>query len=272
MEEYLYHYTSIETLLLILKNKTIAFNSLQNVDDLEECDSKDVQQIGKICYVSCWTDDSSESIPMWNMYTPNMQGVRIKLRKFPFRKYRFKSGEYHFKSDAETYIDYEKLYNEDKTTIAAEPQLIKVIYTNDDNLIYPNIKSVKEEIQKLNDGKIKRTVSTNYSLKNVGKYKRKNWEFQNEFRYIINMSLWSMKELENCKCCDDQLKLFERIEDNKYKAPYNLFFLSLADEALEDLEILLGPKINEAQEEIIKLIVEKYSPSAKILKSNLKIK
>lgn len=272
MDEYLYHYTSIETLLLILKNKTIAFNSLQNVDDLEENNSKDIQQIGKICYVSCWTDDASESIPMWNMYTPNMQGVRIKLKRFPFKKYRFKCGEYHFKSDVETFIDYEKLYNENKTTIAGEPQLSKVIYTNDEELIYPNIKSVKEEIQKLNDGRLRKTALTNYSLKNIGRYKRKNWEFQHECRYIINMSLWSMKELENCKSCDEQLKLIERIEDIKYKAPYNLFFLNLTNEALNDLEILLGPKITEAQEEIVKLIVEKYCPTAKILKSNLKIK
>ena len=44
-EDYLYHYTSIENLLLILKNKTIAFNSLQNVDDLEERDSEDIKQV-----------------------------------------------------------------------------------------------------------------------------------------------------------------------------------------------------------------------------------
>ncbi len=31
--DYLYHYTSIENLALILKNKTIRFNSLINVDD-----------------------------------------------------------------------------------------------------------------------------------------------------------------------------------------------------------------------------------------------
>lgn len=86
------------------------------------------------------------------------------------------------------------------------------------------------------------------------------------------MSLWSMKELENCKSYDDQLNLIERIEDTKYKAPYNLFFLNLTNEALDNLEILLGPKITEAQKEIIKLIVEKYCPSAKILKSGLKIK
>lgn len=272
MDEYLYHYTSVENLLLILKNKTLAFNSLQNVDDLEECNSKDIQQIGKICYVSCWTNDETESIPMWSMYTPNMQGVRIKLKKFPFKKYKFKCGEYHFKSDVETYFDYEKLYNENKTTIAGEIQLIKVTYTDDEKLIYPNVKTIKEELKKLNDGKMERTISTSYSLKDIGKYKRKNWEFQNEFRYIINMSLWSMKELENCKNCDDQLKLIERIEDVKYRAPYNLFFLNLENEALDDLEILIGPKTTEAQQEIIKLIVEKYCPSAKILKSTLKIK
>lgn len=34
--DYLYHYTSIETLALILKNNTLCFNNLLNVDDSEE--------------------------------------------------------------------------------------------------------------------------------------------------------------------------------------------------------------------------------------------
>ena len=33
MNEYLYHYTSIETLALILKNRTIKFNNLMNVNE-----------------------------------------------------------------------------------------------------------------------------------------------------------------------------------------------------------------------------------------------
>lgn len=40
MNQYLYHYTSIETLALILKNRTIRFNNLQNVDDPEEAETK----------------------------------------------------------------------------------------------------------------------------------------------------------------------------------------------------------------------------------------
>ena len=34
--EYLYHYTNIETLALILKNRTIRFNSLDRMDDLQK--------------------------------------------------------------------------------------------------------------------------------------------------------------------------------------------------------------------------------------------
>ena len=40
--KYLYHYTSLETLALILKNKTICFNNLLNVDDLEEPSTQDM--------------------------------------------------------------------------------------------------------------------------------------------------------------------------------------------------------------------------------------
>ena len=40
----------------------------------------------KFVYVSCWTEDSEESIPLWNLYTPNMHGVRIRMPEFPFKK------------------------------------------------------------------------------------------------------------------------------------------------------------------------------------------
>ena len=65
--EYLYHYTNIETLALILKNRTIRFNSLDKMDDLQEQQTADIKNIGQFCYISSWTDDSTESIPMWNM-------------------------------------------------------------------------------------------------------------------------------------------------------------------------------------------------------------
>ena len=88
----LYHYTSFETLALILTNRTICFNSLQYVDDIEEAETEDMSNFGKYVYVSCWTDDSEESIALWNLYTPKMHGVRIGLPRFPFKKHKYMKG------------------------------------------------------------------------------------------------------------------------------------------------------------------------------------
>lgn len=41
--EYLYHYTNIETLALILRNQTIRFNSLDKMDDLQEQQTADIK-------------------------------------------------------------------------------------------------------------------------------------------------------------------------------------------------------------------------------------
>lgn len=56
----IYHYTSIDTLEKILSNRTIRFNNLNNVDDLEE---RFYSPYSKYVFVSCWTDSPVESIP-----------------------------------------------------------------------------------------------------------------------------------------------------------------------------------------------------------------
>ena len=58
----IYHYTTIENLALILKNKTLRFNALTNVDDMDEGITKD-RNLQKFIFVSCWGDNSEESIP-----------------------------------------------------------------------------------------------------------------------------------------------------------------------------------------------------------------
>src|ERR1035437_2087423 len=85
--EFLYHYTSIESLAMILSTKKIKFNSLINVDDLIEGQCKEYQDIGQYYFVSSWTDLEEESLPFWNMYTPNMKGVRIKMPSDLFNEY-----------------------------------------------------------------------------------------------------------------------------------------------------------------------------------------
>ena len=42
--EYLYHYTNIETLALILQNHSFRFNSLDKMDDLQEQETADLKK------------------------------------------------------------------------------------------------------------------------------------------------------------------------------------------------------------------------------------
>ena len=50
--EYLYHYTSLESLALILKNRTIRLNPLDKMDDIQEQKTADIENIGKFVFVS----------------------------------------------------------------------------------------------------------------------------------------------------------------------------------------------------------------------------
>ena len=53
--------------------------------------------------------------------------------------------------------------------------------------------------------------------------------------------------------------------------PSKRFYVDFDEEVLKDLKILLGPKVTEAEEEIVRLIVKEYCPTAQISKSKLKI-
>ena len=73
----IYHYTSIDTLSLILKHKKIKFNRLDFVNDPLEGFSSNFLDSQKLAYVSCFTKRKDDSIPMWAMYTEKFKGIRI---------------------------------------------------------------------------------------------------------------------------------------------------------------------------------------------------
>lgn len=259
MVEYLYHYTSIENLALILKNRTIKYNNLLNVDDPEEAETEDLGKAGRHCLVSCWTSSSEDIIPMWNMYTPDMRGVRIKMRQYPFRQYTYNKGEAYFTENVHSYINYNSVTN---VSIAANYLLLeKVEYTEDEELLKPKI--------------ITRTLdSINVTFENIGRCKRSCWEFQQECRYIIRTAPWSIKELENVKTPEEQMQLFNRILDINNIQFCNEIFLDLTDDAFEGMEILLAPKTTDAEYIIVEALLEKYCKgmNVKVRKSRIRIR
>lgn len=277
--EYLYHYTSLETLALILYNKTICFNNLLYVDDQEEAETEDMGNFGKFVYVSCWTKDEKESIPLWNMYTPNMQGVRIRMPKFPFKKYRYKKGELFFTEDIETYINMKKMYDENKASIAStEPHLVEIEYTEEHDKLYPKIRTescigaLKVVLGESSLDDIgANNAKVEYSFKELGRWKHENWSFEKEWRYIITVTPMGIQDMSRLSF-EGRSEMFRKLEDRTLNPPYERLFLDISDEALEDIEIVFGPRMSEPEKIMAKALLKQYCPHAEYRESSLRIK
>lgn len=261
-DDFLYHYTSIQTLALILKNKKFKFNNLLYVDDLDEAETADMGLFGRHCLVSCWTSVCDDIIPMWNMYSSDMRGVRIKMRKNPFKEYIYSLNELHFISETKSCINYYSAYTKMVSIAPDCPLLIEVDYTDNEDDLKPSVVSRSEN-------------GINIYLEKLGKYKRKYWSFQQECRYKICTAPWTMEELENIKTVEEQVELFNnRILDKNTDRYCNEIYLDLADDAFENMEILLGPKATEGDKILVESLVKNYCSGfqVNIERSKLRIK
>lgn len=265
---HLYHYTNIENLALILKNKTIRFNPLDRMDDLQEKEASDVKNIGKIFYVSSWTEDETESIPMWNMYASLKAGIRIKMKSIPFENRGHNYDEikralppamkFEVQGDPpKTLIPYSDMITHGFLVVPndAERILHKVEYTSDKNKLCPRLLSYVNEQMRI-------------SFEPIGKYKNMHWEFQHEWRYIFCMVshdiIAAPKDQNNAF-----IKTMERILVGDYEQAIPFYDIPITQEAFSEMEITLSPRISAGNRIIVENLIEKYNPSAKISDSSL---
>ena len=250
-EDFLYHYTTLDKLALILRNRTIRLNPLDKMDDLQENISSDVKNFGRIFFASSWTDEATESIPMWKMYAPMENGVRIGLPKNPIKRY---PAQMTIKETGEV-IDYDvlipstELYKNGIYTTEYEKLsiLIKMNYTNDLNLLEPKILGEDEK---------------SLVISSFGKYKSKFWEFQKEWRYL----LWFIKPNAWNKGND----FFKEVCAGNVTLPISYFDLKIDDECFNKMEVLASPKMSEGNRILLDLLIKRYNPTALLRESGLK--
>lgn len=254
--KYLYHYTNIDSLALILKNKTIRLNSLDKMDDLQEQETADIKNLGQFIYVSSWTDDEKESIPMWNMYANIKAGVRIKMVANPFKRHKtlvtniLKAG-YSIvgnpNAELDTFLPLEDMM--DKNYFVAESYsgeiLKKVQYTMDVSLLYPPVNHSDEQKIKIETGIL-------------GIYKNQHWKFQKEWRYrmtIVSFVFGSPSEMEKQFTLTAN-KIYRGMEKQVF--PY--YDLQIDEEAYRQMEITLSPRITPGNRELIMNTILRYNP------------
>lgn len=249
-EEFLYHYTTLDKLALILRNRTIRLSPLDKMDDLQENMTSDVKNFGRIFFASSWTEEATESIPMWKMYASMESGVRIGLPKNPFKRYP----EQATVKETGELIDYDVLipiselhqkgiYTTEHEKISI---LVKMNYTYDLNLLEPKILGENEK---------------SLVISPFGKYKSKFWEFQKEWRYL----LWFIKP----DPWNNGNNFFEEVLAGNVTLPINYFDLKIDDGCFNKMEVLISPKMSEGNRILLDTLIERYNPTALLKKSDL---
>lgn len=265
MRDYLYHYTSVETLEKILENKTFRFSSLLTVDDMAESKTKDFGNYGRFCYVSCWTSKTEETSSLWSEYT-NKKGVRIKLPKniFPtvldFPNIPKNNSNILIEGESGQKFEYTKGITKIESIIGMTfipriTELFPVTYTEDKFLLNLSVTS---------ENRIDQTL--------IGRFKHKSiWEHQQEWRYKLFGLPFSIDEFYDLHITAQFDSAIQSLSKNS-DLICESFDLPVNDEKFKDMEIVLSSLLNENERKKVKELVNKFNPTAKIIESSIQIR
>ena len=255
----IYHYTSIETLALILKSKSIRFNRLDNVDDLEESmygSGPKNQNLSKYIFVSCWTKSEEENLALWKMYA-GYNGIRIGLDENLFVSYPntpFDTIESFYKDIFHFGPDYCAAQQNNLTKLEEVKYIDSPRFAvNDLVCISGNTLSIKTS--------------------NWGLVKSKEWAIQQESRFRIQTLplnyayvksysaeiLNTMDRMVLTKAIIEVIPAIVRSIEEDYKPQTSELFMPIKDDALNNMEIMMGPQTSDAQRLIVEALVQDLS-------------
>lgn len=262
----IYHYTTIESLALILKHKTLLFNRLDCVDDTEEGSvvSSGIA-IGKYVFVSCWTESAEESIPLWKMYAGDKMGVRIGLEKEMFRKYLYVNpflGGQQWSGSIVLPLSREQL--------EAPDHVVLPILTYDGDFFYRRVQYVDNVGEKTNNAveitpDAEGHTTAHISFGEIGKYKHNRWAFQNETRFVLTILPFNPLHAKPKEVGSIALNSYMQ----NRPVGFDKYFMHLDETILDNIEITLSPGATAGQRIIVESLAKQFAPNATIKPSSL---
>lgn len=267
-----YHYTTIDSLAMIMSSQSIKFNRLDKVDDFEErTESKNVK-LWQYIFVSCWTENAEESIPLWRMYSGNTHGVRICMDVEMFADNII--GGNNVPSDIPhggsfvSKIKPEDIFCKEYSVLPISQKLQD--YKND-TLFYCHVEYVNDVNEKTKDAyqltmKDNVHASSNINFGEIGKYKNNRWAFQQESRFRLLILPCNPFRMDS----DVAGTIIFNTIHNSVPVPISEYFLKLRPEILDKIEITLHPNSTVSDRILVEALCDKYAQNAVIKDSLLK--
>lgn len=269
----IFHYTSVESLALILESKKIRFTRLDGVDDLREAQNHAGIRFGQYFFVTCWTCDRAESIPQWHMYSRSMEGVRIELPAYPFQEKPLKPPESWVRVQTSGAMHAPLSLEE----IFASDYMVVPSFMNRDQFAGPveYVDDIEERYQKSisrteSDGKVNVRVQRLFDL---ARLKSREWAFQKEYRFalFVTPSMPVPREGPGATPAMD-VQYGASVANalvNGVAPPVRHLDVDLDQAALEQLVVRLGPLCSPGQRLLVEALLEKYAPGAQLEESAL---
>ncbi len=269
----IYHYTSVESLALILKTRNLRFSRLDGVDDVGEAQTHAGIDFGKFFFVSCWTQQAEESIPQWSMYSNEMQGVRLELPDYPFPRepLRPKVGWTNFQEQGEILspIPFETLCGPSYFIV---PLFLKpdffagpVNYVSNVTDVY--VRSIRREVD------LNRNVNLHIeALHLLPRQKSIDWEFQKEYRFSLYVMPLPPDPQAEPGSESHFLAATQNISNcfiNNIGPDITHIDIPLSPIAFKDLVVRTGPLATPGAKACVEALVAKFAPDARIEPSAL---
>ncbi|MCL8298900.1 DUF2971 domain-containing protein [Pseudomonas mosselii] len=254
LPERLYHYTSVDTLGLILANQTLRFARLDGVNDPEEAMAEDLPLASTLVFTSSWTAEAKESLPMWSMYT-GLTGVRIALPINPFRGRRAPT-VYEKGGAMQTFDGRVSLTREGDSWHTYSSMVFgpnKIYYTDD--LPYRNGSCLLAD-----------HGTWSVQLHDLGMVKNTHWSYEKEWRFKVIAAPFEVQLKEP----DPLSHPFYDLK--QYPVREKWVDLPLDPSCLAEIEVVLGPKVSEEQARRVEALLAAHAPGGRILRSTIKIR
>jgi len=246
---YLYQYTTMSSVLAILENKTIRFTRLDSLNDLNEGCCGEYAHLKKYVYISSWSADERESIPMWSLYGRKYnaldEGVRIKV---PTNLFTFDEngnlannlrlerilGGWNAVVDVKTKpIELSDFLLRLQTKYGENAELFyskKVV--GPVKIRYLNYRDYADKYTSVLKNGIVENLST-FFLEEIGFEKNDDWGYENEYRFW--MSYPYLKEV----CGSEEI-----LKRNIPLTKCNFIDVCFNEKAISEMEIMLAPNFN----------------------------
>ena len=234
------HYTSAEVLKKIISDKVLKFSRIDKVNDLLESELFGNIETSHLVYISCFSHDEFESVPMWKIYGKKDQSIRLTLElvERDFSKNLIESqGNVINPTDKEIYC-FEKKGNP-KADWYLTYSVKDILYKSEDMEKNP----IRYYYKKSPD--ITREM---YNLTPMGSIKREEWSYEKETRLIAYL-----RNTVRANETDNKRKDGLPIPDIDY------LLVPIKFDKLKSITVTFSPWMNASTKTDIKLFMEKMS-------------